>query len=784
MKTTKFGDAAEETFAHETVTMTIAEEGMEHLMGTLTNLYTIPAPAVLREYSANALDSHTRAGTKRPIEITLPSRAYPNLVIQDFGTGLDKEGLTNYSQYGTSSKRKSNAEIGAFGLGCKSALALADEFFLTSVKDGVKFEAKIAKNSRGVGVLHFLSETPTNDANGLTVSIPALSYISELIKAVDIDKFFFTFPQGSVLVNGKEPKNVWNSDFLRLESAGQIIGWVKAKDQSRYGLISNITTAVHQISSAVRFIVGGINYDISWFDTTLAPRLAHGSEVATKFMKLVVGIPELYLTLPIGSVSLTPSRDKLLVDAKTLGSISDAIEGFIDAAPAYLSSYIQSLPLEEAYELTANHWTLMTGGYSVNNKTFDRAPTPYELLTYPGAPSVPEVSWRGQNVPYSIPTTGEIWGFEVINGTNVQKEPSRLVDWQPIRAVAHQRVELDPKNYYFYERKNSAIFVVKEDFNKDDEATLKTIRNNAKDFMNGLPSVKAATIVFSQVAPTDAWVLAGWLVVSYADYIAGAREHRKAKREANMTNSPARSKASYYSVEVNSHNRIINKTPVDDFSGELVYIEQDEVPNGSFEAWQVLKNAATFKDFSGANAKISATLRSRLNILIPNTTLIFLTTGKKGSTLVKRYPSARNLKTVLLDKLTGLAENPETAKLSAALFGAEKTLFVNHVANFVKETGGIYNIDDKFTAEVFNNLSDDSELAELVRFANTVRPFIVGSPIHTSLEKISERFPLNYEVKYTLLSHAKSPMSRHKDDLEYTQQIVGFINMADKMYSM
>jgi sensor histidine kinase regulating citrate/malate metabolism len=107
----------------EKIAMGIDPAAMAHIMSILTDLYSDPEYAVIREYSTNAFDSHIEAGQTRPIEVTLPTDLAPFLTIRDFGIGLDAEGIESiYSLYGASTKRNTNDQVGMLGLGCKSAL--------------------------------------------------------------------------------------------------------------------------------------------------------------------------------------------------------------------------------------------------------------------------------------------------------------------------------------------------------------------------------------------------------------------------------------------------------------------------------------------------------------------------------------------------------------------------------------------------------------------------------------------------------------------------------------
>jgi hypothetical protein len=199
----------------EKVGMTIDTSALAHIMSVLTDLYSDPEAAVIREYSTNALDSHIEAGTKRPIEVTLPSPLSPFLRIRDYGIGLDGDGIRDiYSRYGTSTKRQSNDVVGMLGLGCKSALTYTDQFTLTGIKDGRMIQVLIGRDEDGAGSMTIVAEHDTDDLPGVEVTIPAKRHHKFESKA---HEFFRFWQPGTVLVNGEEPKRIdgqWITDSI------------------------------------------------------------------------------------------------------------------------------------------------------------------------------------------------------------------------------------------------------------------------------------------------------------------------------------------------------------------------------------------------------------------------------------------------------------------------------------------------------------------------------------------------------------------------------------------
>ena len=71
----------------------IKESGLSHIFNVLRNqLYSDKILAVIREYSANALDAHAEVGKQEvPIEITIPTKLNLNFEVRDFGRGLTEK---------------------------------------------------------------------------------------------------------------------------------------------------------------------------------------------------------------------------------------------------------------------------------------------------------------------------------------------------------------------------------------------------------------------------------------------------------------------------------------------------------------------------------------------------------------------------------------------------------------------------------------------------------------------------------------------------------------------
>lgn len=203
------------TLEGEDIGMTIDEHSLAHIMSVLTDLYSDPELAIIREYSTNAYDAHVEAGVTRPIEVTTPTPLAPFFRVRDYGDGLNVDDIREvYSRYGTSTKRNSNEVVGMLGLGCKSALTYSDQFTVTAVKDGVCTQVSVERTEDGSGRMKIVSEYETSDPSGVEVIIPARGNNRIAEKA----HFFFSFwEEGTVLVDGHAPKRItgtWIADDL------------------------------------------------------------------------------------------------------------------------------------------------------------------------------------------------------------------------------------------------------------------------------------------------------------------------------------------------------------------------------------------------------------------------------------------------------------------------------------------------------------------------------------------------------------------------------------------
>ena len=164
----------------ETVKMSLDLDSAQVLMQMLSkNLYSDAIGSTIRECASNALDSHRRAGSDKPIVVSFKRNTQADtyeFAVQDFGIGLDADDVVNIiSKYGKSTKRDSNTELGMMGLGFKAPLAYSSSFYFVARKNGMerKYMMYEGEDTNSIDLLY---EIPTTEENGVKVIVPVSYY--------------------------------------------------------------------------------------------------------------------------------------------------------------------------------------------------------------------------------------------------------------------------------------------------------------------------------------------------------------------------------------------------------------------------------------------------------------------------------------------------------------------------------------------------------------------------------------------------------------------------------
>ena len=328
----KNGQVESNLTAQQQVKMGIDPKAFAHIMSILTDLYSNRILAVIREYSTNAWDAQVEAGVQRPIEVKLPTRFSPFFAVRDFGVGLSVEDIhVIYSQYGASTKRGTNDQVGMLGLGCKSALTYTTQFTVTSVQNGVKTQVIVSRDADGSGSMHIADTSTTTDPDGTTVTVPVM--------AGDIDRFgteartFFSFwPEGHALVNGASVPRV-------IEGAMKVTDDIYVvQSENRY------SEREHKV------VMGNVAYP--------APKLG-------------VKVPQGHYVVAfvgIGEVNFAPSREALMDGEPTDGTLARVADAYRAGIVKAVEDAIGKQPSRYEALKASFKWEAFLSGQAVTYK--------------------------------------------------------------------------------------------------------------------------------------------------------------------------------------------------------------------------------------------------------------------------------------------------------------------------------------------------------------------------------------------------------------------------------
>ena len=309
---------------------TISAANMSKLIQQAICTYQNPIESTIREYTVNSRDAMKLYGITKPIEVTTPTSLDPHLTIRDFAGGLtEQETIDLLFSFGASGEHKqvSNDYVGGFGIGSKSAFNLANSFLFTVYRDGKRTVWNCMLDEMHQPTAAKLSETPTDEESGILVTIP--------------HDYFDPMKAQSVLEWLDVPVNLNGQPVKKAVSYASAEGTVKNGDMPfKWWLIDRPAfDADHQsrMNWDVTFLVGcgAIPVETRW--GTNFPHDIENSGNLREYMRR-----KLVVELPIGSVSLPPSRETMIYDDKTKGTLSRAFESIPAAIDEYMAQKVLS----------------------------------------------------------------------------------------------------------------------------------------------------------------------------------------------------------------------------------------------------------------------------------------------------------------------------------------------------------------------------------------------------------------------------------------------------------
>lgn len=261
-----------------------------------TNLYSDPIGSLIREYSSNAWDANIEAGNKdKPIEVGLQTSKDQGSYwyVTDLGPGLSPERIDGiYRKFGKSTKRDSNEAIGMMGLGKFSGLSYTNEIYITTRVNGREYEYLMHK-SDGVPQIDLLIDKVTTNPNGTTIKVFIKDYYDKRkFKEATLEQLAYF-------------ENVYyNIDDM--PSLNQDIKLIKAKSFT-YSSTEN---------RELRIKLGPVTYPIDTNSIT---------SIGNSFVYQYRGLA---LNFNIGELAITPNRESILYNKKTIETIEKRVQEF------------------------------------------------------------------------------------------------------------------------------------------------------------------------------------------------------------------------------------------------------------------------------------------------------------------------------------------------------------------------------------------------------------------------------------------------------------------------
>lgn len=260
-------------------------------------LYKNKIRAIVRELSCNAVDAQKAAGVTRPFKVTLPNNMLPIFSIRDFGTGINEEDIYNvYTVLFESTKDQTNDYTGMLGLGSKTPFAYVETFTVTSFQEGIKKTYIAVMGNNRVPSIDKVDTSETDEPNGLQIQFA--------VRPSEFEEFyrescytFSTFFDIKPEITGRE------LDVFNLQ-----------KDYIFYNNRNFIVNPKPAHTGIGFFIVqGGVAYPID------------KGQIQTDFFSKYNFVGAVYLNVPIGSVTFTPSREEMDKTDSNMAVIRDLL---------------------------------------------------------------------------------------------------------------------------------------------------------------------------------------------------------------------------------------------------------------------------------------------------------------------------------------------------------------------------------------------------------------------------------------------------------------------------
>lgn len=271
-----------------------------------TNLYSQPIQSFIRETVANGWDSHVEAGTTdKPVILRIYSDDKYNIhiAVRDYGTGLSPERFNEiYLNIGSSTKRASNQYIGAFGLGRWTMLAVSNVCHLTNYYNGTCSKYIAYKDNAKI-CIDKIFESATTEENGLEVDV------NTEVKKGD------SYNLRTKLREGLRQLTFYDNIYID-DSEGIIDDWELDDFNNRKIADFKTFKVCDCISIKNSLLMGNVLYPIN-------------DDIIQTWFEGISQIP-FAIKCNIGDVDVTPNREQLLYNQKTLDAINKSCQAALE----------------------------------------------------------------------------------------------------------------------------------------------------------------------------------------------------------------------------------------------------------------------------------------------------------------------------------------------------------------------------------------------------------------------------------------------------------------------
>lgn len=294
----------------------IRNEDLGFALGAVSkNLYANNIGSFVRELVSNGVDANV-GHTERTKAVAVEVKLYREgenwwFSVQDFGKGMTSKVFNEvYMAWFNSNKRTNNNEIGGWGLGSKTPLSYTDQYEVTTIAEGIKYEYLVALTST-VPVATPLLEKETDEPSGTLVKF-AIKEKDRYKLSEELNKQLAYFNE-VVVVN---EYTYYNNEFSVLES-----------EHFKY------RPDAHSFGTEMHIVIGQVPYKI---DFNLLGRDRIFMPLAIKF--------------DIGTIPVTLSREDINYDDEhidVIQTINDKIDLVLEDISNRYAEFINFTDLKE-----------------------------------------------------------------------------------------------------------------------------------------------------------------------------------------------------------------------------------------------------------------------------------------------------------------------------------------------------------------------------------------------------------------------------------------------------